>query len=240
MPETRKLLIDVLVSELNVGFVDDLLADIPNLYKESEKHIENYHLLGEAEKEYVKPHLRRGLIEKKFRDRALEHGLEASSVSNCADSAKYTLVRAGTLELTHSKTNSANAIPALSTFREQRSDANQMLHQTDLFAVDKIAEPAATTYAILTHGPKPPYIEEDGEYEGVEVGYITIGFPSPDGKRWAEPPIDLSEIRERMITLAQAADHAEVAQAAEKGATPKLKKHASSSEAPNQDRELKK
>jgi hypothetical protein len=49
-------------------------------------------------------------------------------------------------------------------------------------------------YAIITHGP---------QYGGDEVGYVNIGFPRPDMRAWAEPPVSILEIQERQVRLYQ-------------------------------------
>lgn len=215
----RKLLIDVLVSQLPLGYVDSLLNGVPRLYSEADASVQENSLLGSAEKEYVRPHLLRGLVETFFREQAIKHNLNAFLASNDANTADYTVVAAGAVELTHSKTDSPNAVPVLCDFRKQRSDANNMLHQTNLFPVSSDHRVESQTYAILTHGPA-----KNDDEEGVfGLGYLKIGFPSPDGKSWAEPPIDLIDIKERIEIQTASNEPATTDQKLEKARQPKLK-----------------
>lgn len=220
--KNRQILLDVLVEQLPLEYVDALINGITRLYKEADQSVKENTQLGEAEKKYVRPHLLRGLIETHFRNSAIDTGLIAAVASNDADTAEYTVVTAGSVELTHSKTDGPNAVPSLCDFREQRSDANNMLHQQKLFPAPVEEKKQSKTYAILTHGPAKQEDEDECDEQEYKLGYLKIGFPSPDGDGWAELPIDLIDIKEK-IQVRDAKEAITVDVELEKARQPKLK-----------------
>jgi len=192
LKKERVTLQDLLVANLDPMFVENLLSDIRFCYKESVSHWVESPILGEPEIRSLTPYLRRCLVEKHFRDRAVEVGHTATVEKTETDSAEYSVVRANGIELTISKTDGPAALPVASRFREQRSDANGLLQQGQLFPVSVDAEDRSRiTYAIITHGPRVG--------NPSEVGHICIGFPNPTLDGWAEPPVALVEILERMV-----------------------------------------
>ena len=198
----RKIMRDVLVEELPGSFVKSIMDDIRRAYREAAVHWEDSPLLGDAERRNIAPHLRRGLIETKFRERALDSGLIATVEKTATQSVEYTVVKAGIVDLTISKTGGKSCLPDTCDFRNQRSDANDMLHQQQLFpmSVDqpKDQDNANSVYAIITHGPAP--------HSSSEVGFINIGFPNPELNGWAEPPIELVSVYDLIVSAEAARD----------------------------------
>lgn len=193
----RETLQDVIAASLPPAFVAQLYPKIAFAYQESAAQVNGMTLLEDAERRNLLPYLRRNVVEAQVRKVALDCGLHATVEWTETRSAQFTMIRGPRTRLTLSKTAHYWAMPDTCYFRKQNSSVNEMIMQGKLFAV---AEPTTTDdellYGIITHGP---------EHGGVALGFVNIGFPSPDMQSWAEPTVSILAIQERQQRLYQKA-----------------------------------
>lgn len=182
---------DILVSDLPPSFVRRLIDAARWTYLEAHAQMEGHSLYGEPECEYLEPHVRRALFEAKLAEIALDSGLKVTTERVASGAAQYRLVRAGRLQLTGSKTTSRNVVPRRCVFRRQYADINEHINQQQLFPVPSDPD-VASLYCMIIHGAS---VERPGE-----LGYCCFAFPTQQGDRWAQEPIDLEDIRDYQAT----------------------------------------
>jgi hypothetical protein len=187
----RETLQDAIAASLPPAWVSRLYPLIAGLYREAAANVQEYTLLGDAERRNLLPHLRRNLVEAGVRKHSLDSGLKATVEWTATGSAQFTLIRSPRARITLSKTAHEWALPEICYFRKQHSRVNDMLMQTNLFPIAAPAEnDDEVLYAIITHGP---------ERNGDALGFVNIGFPRPDMKAWAEPTVSILSIQERQM-----------------------------------------
>lgn len=178
---------EILIADVPPAFVSRVLNDAQWVYKEARARVENDPLLGKAERDYMEPHYRRALLERKMIDAGLDSGLIATSERVTSGAATYNIVRAGRIIFTCSKTQSRNIVTRACVFREQYADINEHVDQQQLFPVNS-APIKAALYCIIIHGEN---IDKPGE-----LGYCCFAFPQKKNDKWAwaQEPIDLVDI----------------------------------------------
>lgn len=178
---------EILVTDLPPAFVLRLINDAAWVYKEAHARVLNDPLLGDAERAYMEPHHRRALFERKLMDAALDSGLQATTERVSSGAAQYNLIRAGRLLLTCSRTVGRNIVPRACMFRGQYADINEHIDQLQLFPVP--SEPGESSlYCIVTHGPSAERPDE--------LGHCCFAFPKQEGDKWAQEPVDLTDVRD--------------------------------------------
>lgn len=185
---------NILLTDIPPAFVKRLINDAGWVYKEARARVENDPLLGDPERAYLEPHIRRALFERKLVEAGLDTGMVATTECVTSGSAQYNLVRAGRLLLTCSKTTSRKVVPRSCAFRGQYSYINEHIAQRQLFPVPSMPS-QASLYCIIIHGPS---LETPGE-----LGYCCFAFPSHEGEKWVQEPIDLLDIRDYQQTRYQ-------------------------------------
>ena len=126
---------EILVADVPPAFVIRLLAAAEWVYREAHDAIRNNTMLGDAERAYLEPHLRRALFESKMAEVALDSGLKSVTERAVSGAAQYNTIRAGRLLLTSSKTSGRYVVPRACGFRGQYSDINAHIDQLQLFPV---------------------------------------------------------------------------------------------------------
>lgn len=194
---------EILIADLPPAFVTRMIRDAEQVYPLAHSHFAHDPLLGKAERDYMEPHYRRALFERRMMDAGLDAGLKVTTQNVSSGAATYNLVRAGRLILTCSRTPSRNVAPRSCSFRGQYADINEHIDQTQLFPVASTPGEAAL-YCIIIHGPS---LEDVGT-----LGFCCFAFPKQDGEKWAQEPIDLADIRDYQQTRYQksADDRAEI------------------------------
>jgi hypothetical protein len=171
------LLVQSLANSLPKGFVVDLLKETDWAYGEAHSSVIKDKRLGTAEADWLEPHLRRCLLERKFQDIAGLHGLKAAIATVKSNGYKYTELIAGRFVLTLIHTHSPSRIVRSSSFRNKDADLNRYLDQRDLFIVDEKKSADVDLNAVIYHGTdfRDPY----------RVGFLKIGFPAEGNLVWA-------------------------------------------------------
>jgi hypothetical protein len=178
---------EILVTDVPPAFVLRLIQDAAWVYKEAHARVLNDSLLGDAERAYLEPHHRRALFERKLMEAALDSGLQATTERVSSGAAQYNLIRAGRLLLTCSRTVGRNVVPRACMFRGQYAGINEHIDQLQLFPVS--SNPGESSlYCIVSHGPSA---EKPGE-----LGYCCFAFPMQEGGKWAQEPVDLTDVRD--------------------------------------------
>jgi hypothetical protein len=173
-----QLLVLELRNALPKGFVKDLMTSVDWAYDESSEAVKNNALLGEAEAEYLRPHYRRCILERKLQQISKKHKITSEVIMNDAGNCAFTQLRAGHLILTLSHAGDSSNIVRSSNFRQRHARLNSMLDQMDFLEGDPDpVEMAKTINAIIYHGT---------DYRAPKkAGFIKIGFPAPCNTRWA-------------------------------------------------------
>lgn len=185
------------------AWVSNLFPLFSNCYSEAAAAINGYTGFEDPERHNILPHFRRAVCEAKFRKFSEKHGLNATVETTEREESHqraghdFTLIKAGRIRLTLSKTDHPSALPATAVFRKQHCRANDMLIQQNLFQLRPLSDQesdAELIYAIVTHGP-----QQDGE----TLAYVNLGFPKADFSDWHEPPVSIFEIQDRQTRLYQ-------------------------------------
>jgi hypothetical protein len=187
--KVRETLQDVIAASLPMAFVSQIYPKINGIYQEAAASVRGMTMIEEPERRHLLPYLRRNLVEAGIRKLALDCGLMATVEWTETGSSQFTLIRTSRARLTLSKTKHDWSLPDNCYFRKQNSRVNDMLMQGALFPVAApSSEDNNLLYAIITHGPEP---------RSDALGFVSIGFPCPDMKSWAEPTVSILSIQER-------------------------------------------
>jgi hypothetical protein len=179
MASSQSPLFQLLVNSLPAKFTKGIVQACAPLYGESDQRAFKEPTWDDPEARYMRPQFRRSLFEAMFRRKALEAGLIAQVAKNPAKNYEYTLVRSGSFVIAanYVRTERQLARPAL--FRAQHASVNKFLRTPQFaFAVDPRMYEAGAIFAQLLHGPS--------HEKGREFGFLRIGIPSADNKRWQE------------------------------------------------------
>lgn len=178
---------EILIADLPPAFVSRFQDAASEVYREASTRIKNDALLDDDSRNQLLPHLRRALLETRFKTIALDSGLRAEAESVSSGAHKYVAVRVGRLVLTCSKTTGPNAVPRACNFRDQYSDVNEHINQHQIFPI--VSNPGnESLYCLIIHGPS--------EYTENDLGYCSFGFPSPNLEKWVEEPVALADVRD--------------------------------------------
>ena len=212
----RQTLQEVVAAELPPAFVSGIRPLLGRLYIEAAAYVRENRFMEEPEYKNLLPHARRNMAEKGLRDLASKHGLFVTVEWTKTHSAQFTMICTPRVRLTISKTSHEWALPETCYFRKTNSAVNDMLMQGNLWPVSAPEQnDSELLYAILTHGPAP---------KSDALGFVSIGFPRPDMKAWAEPTVGILDIQERQERAAKPADP--MADVQERQRTAALKKTA--------------
>lgn len=194
----RETLQEVVAAELPPAFVSGIHPLFSRLYIEADAYVRESRLMEEPEHKNLLPHVRRNFAEKGLRDWASKHGLLTTVEWTKTHSAQFTMICTPRVRLTISKTTHEWALPETCYFRKTNSAVNDMLVQANLWPVSVPEEnDTERMYAIITHGPAP---------KSNALGFVSLGFPRPDMKAWAEPTVSILDIQERQERMAKPAD----------------------------------
>lgn len=194
----RQTLQDVIAAELPAAFVSAIYPLLGRTYIEAAAYVRENRLMEEPEHRNLLPHARRNMAEKGLRDLAAKHGLLATVEWTETHSAQFTMICTPRIRLTISKTAHEWAVPETCYFRKTNSAVNDMLMQGNLWPVSAPERnDDELLYAILTHGPVP---------KSDALGFVSIGFPRPDMKAWAEPTVSILDIQQRQQQIVMPAD----------------------------------
>jgi len=185
----KKSLFDMISSDLPPKFVSQVIDAAIWAYRDAYEAIISDNTIGDHQKGYLLPHMRRAKIETKVMEIALDCALNATVEKNVSNNTNYTLIRCGRFVLTISMTGRRNNFPANKcNFRKQYSEINQHIQQLQLFEIDSEPE-CESIYGIIIHGHN---FSKQGE-----LGFINIGFPDPTKlDKWVDIPLDLMDVKE--------------------------------------------
>lgn len=194
----RETLQEVVAAELPSAFVAGIHPLLSRLYIEAAAYVRENRFMEDPEYRNLLPHARRNMAEKGLRDLASKHGLFVTVEWTKHHTAQFTMICTPRIRLTISKTAHEWALPETCYFRKTNSAVNDMLMQGNLWPVSAPEQnDSELLYAILTHGPAP---------KSDALGFVSIGFPRPDMKAWAEPTVNILDIQERQERMAKPAD----------------------------------
>jgi hypothetical protein len=212
----RETLQEIVAKSAPPHWLKGIYTRIQHCYAEAHQGVANHPGLDEAQRAILLPYMRRGLVETALHRWSLDCGLNASVEDTKTDSHQFTLIRFGQIAVTISKTSTCGAMPETCGFRKQHSRVNEMLMQQLLFPVPSSTDSdQELIYAIITHGPARG---------GVDLGFVSLGFPNSLMSAWVEQPVSIFEIEERQTKLCQKPDLDLHEQLQEKQRTPKIKK----------------
>jgi hypothetical protein len=182
------LLVQALADSIPQAFVVDLLKETDWAYAEAHTSVIKDKRLGTAEADWLEPHLRRCLLERKLQDIAGLHDLKTAIATVKSNGYQYTELVAGRFVLTLVHTHSPHKIVRSSSFRNAAATLNCFLDQRDMFIEEKKASDEVDLNAVIYHGTdfRDPY----------RAGFLKIGFPSEGNTDWAHKmdAYDLLEI----------------------------------------------
>lgn len=163
-------------------FVTESMRAIEWAYEEAFGAAHNDPLLGDVERDYLYPHYRRSIIEKKLRDVGAAIGLDSRTESNIAGNFQFTTITAGRIVLTCSHKGGQDwRMLRSSIFREQHASLNLLLSQMEFggggFEVFQAKDTGGLLNAVIYHGTDLK--------DKSKVGYLRLGFPSVDNSHWA-------------------------------------------------------
>lgn len=175
-------LLTQVVQSLPKQFVTETLKSVEWAYVEAHNTTLQDPLMEGPERDYVYPHYRRAILERRLRNVASEQGLESRSQWNFARNHQFTEIVADKLVLTCSHKNGEDwrMLPP-SIFRERNAKLNSLLAQLQFngggFENDSPVADVGQLNAVIYHGTD---LRDKGK-----VGYLRLGFPSGDNRRWA-------------------------------------------------------
>ncbi len=178
--ETR--LLTEIVASMPRTFVVELLRGIEWAYEEARNTARNDPLLDRPEQDYLYPHYRRSIIEKRLRDIARELALKERVATNEAGNYEFTEITAGRLLLTCSHKNGEDwRMLRSSKFREQHAALNSLLLQMEFkgegFEAFSVEDDGSLLNAVIYHGTDLS--------DKSKVGFLRLGFPATDNTKWA-------------------------------------------------------
>ncbi len=175
-------LLTELIRHLPQAFVRTLMQKIEWAYREAYGAVGNDPLVDQPERDYLYPHYRRSILEKSIRDLAQSLGLDSRVCENAAGNHQFTEILAGRFVITCSHSTGPDWMMLRSShFRRQNAELNALLAQFQFdkggFEVFNPKDNGGLLNAVIYHATD----REDSS----QVGYLRLGFPSPDYSRWA-------------------------------------------------------
>jgi hypothetical protein len=175
-------LLKEVVQSLPKTFVAELLRGIEWAYEEAYNSAQNDPLLDRPEREYLYPHYRRVIIEKRIRDVSRDLNLKTAVAQNEAGNHEFTEITAGRLLLTCSHKNGEDwRMLRSSQFRCQNATLNSLLCQMEFkgagFEAFQVEDDGGLLNGVIFHGTD--------RAEKNKVGYLRLGFPATDNRKWA-------------------------------------------------------
>lgn len=175
-------LLTEIVASMPRSFVVELMRGIEWAYGEARSAAQNDPLLDRPERDYLYPHYRRSIIEKRLRDIARDLGIKTRVAVNEAGNHEFTEITVGRLLLTCSHKNGEDwRMLRSSTFREQNAALNALLLQMEFkaggFESFSVEDDGSFLNAVIYHGTDLS--------DKTKVGYLRLGFPATDNSKWA-------------------------------------------------------
>lgn len=187
----------LLIQDLNPGFVNVLLQRMQSLYPEAHSAMFNDPNLGEEQANYVLGHYRRGCAESILMRTAAEFGLHPKIVQPEGGGCKHVYVSVGRFGLVMCHVTGPDAFPQHSANREQSAQVNEFISQMSLLAEATAPEPEEF-YGIIVH------TEVQGKKD--TFGSLKLGFPNPEFEGWQDEPVCLQDIHDIQQSLFQPQD----------------------------------
>jgi hypothetical protein len=175
-------LLTEIVASMPKSFLVELMRGIEWAYEEARSAAQNDPLLDRPERDYLYPHYRRSIIEKRLRDVARDLGIKTRVAVNDAGNHEFTEITVGRLVLTCSHKNGEDwRMLRSSTFREQNAALNALLLQMEFkaggFESFSVEDDGSFLNAVIYHGTDLS--------DKSKVGYLRLGFPATDNSKWA-------------------------------------------------------
>lgn len=182
----EKLLVQELANSVPKRFVVDLLKSVEWAYAEARNTTQNDQRLGTAEAEYLEPHCRRCFLERRLQDIAALHQLRTNIAKVKSNRYQYTELFSGRFLLTVIHASSTSKIVRGSSFRKSGALLNKFIDQQE-FNLDlpdqRTLSDDVDLNAVIYHGT-------DYRHR-YRAGFLKIGVPSSENRRWACCPIDM-------------------------------------------------
>ncbi len=163
-------------------FIAETLRSAEFAYQEAYTSVQNDPLLDQPERDYLYPHVRRVILEKRLRDVAQASGMEGLVEANLAGNHQFTQIKASRLVMTCSHQNGLDGkMLRSSSFRKQNAELNRLLVQSEFeeggFEKFYVKDTGAPLNAVIHHGADLS--------DKSKIGFIRLGFPAVDNDRWA-------------------------------------------------------
>lgn len=181
-----------LEKEVPAGFLEDFIHRLPIIYEYWYKFLYESKDLGlyKTQARDLLPHFRRAMVEAFVMDLAKKYGLEAkdrrNAKGNWSGSINYVEVRTDSFLLTVHAVGGPSEMVRPAEHRKSKARSNYpLLYPPHLFPEFYPQLQQTPIYAQLLHGPRHPELSK--------VGFVSLGFPSPDEPVFTTPTIDLEE-----------------------------------------------
>ncbi|MFT5691592.1 MAG: hypothetical protein ACI92E_000921 [Oceanicoccus sp.] len=208
---TSPSLDQMLVHTLPPAFVSALLDSLSGAYSGSYSAMMNDPALDEEEGRYVLGYLRRGRCETLFKRTAARFGLSVTVITPETGGCSHIQISNDKFKFSMCHVQVTAGFPVRSDNREQSSQINSYMPQSELFPID-LSPTDKKLYGIFVHTEQPG---NKGQFQSV-----CIGFPNTNFDDWIYQPIDLRDIRDTQARHFQAQNDLH---AAAQGNEPKFK-----------------
>jgi hypothetical protein len=123
-------------------------------YRESFETTHADPLLGSAEKEYLYPHRRRAVLEKRARDISREYNLTPLVGKTQDGHSSYTKIKVGRFDVTFHHVSDMVQYPRTALFRKQHGAINTLVDQLEL-GLPEFSDRGEQLYAQILHTTDP-------------------------------------------------------------------------------------
>ena len=178
---THTALLQALARNIPARFLKRVLQVLPQVYVEAYARTYKDPLFGRDSPEAhdLIGQERHYIFQAKLPEVASECKLGCAAALNPRSTGSYRVIRAGQFVLTASSVRSPNDRPGFALFRKKLAAVNNLLDQRvlEFMPLAEIQSADVGTFTgIIIHGPQL--------HNPSEVGFVSLGIPSPRQKRW--------------------------------------------------------